>query len=141
MMCKADSFFFMIYEKTAESSLNAPGRYNLGEISATMGERVAAGFKRGFGRARSWRVPPNWTMTDWYDELGALSIMTAWQAMQEYDPLRGVPLDGFVYCRIKSHALTRYRQEWRYALRIAPTDSKIIERLAGADPAPQAGMR
>jgi len=127
----------MSREKTADSSLYAFGPYKLSEIVATMGEEAATGFKCGFGQTRSWRVPPNWSSTDWREELCALAIMSAWQAIKDFAPSRGIPLGGFVCYRVKAQALTRYRQEWRYFLRNTPTDTEIIETLAGADPAAQ----
>jgi DNA-directed RNA polymerase specialized sigma24 family protein len=120
----------MSREKTAESRLCAS---KLSEIVSAMGEEAATGFKCGFGHIRSWRVPPNWSPTDWREELCALAIMSAWQAVKDFVPSRGVPLDGFVCYRIKARALTRYRQEWRYSLRNTPADTEFIKTLAGAD--------
>src|SRR5258707_2192007 len=78
-----------------------------------------AGFIAGLRRARSWRVPPNWSAIDWHEELRAVALAAAWQAGQDHDPSRGVPLGGFVYFRVQAQALTRYRQEWRDAPRVA----------------------
>lgn len=121
-------------EKTAESSLNAPGRYKLNEIFLTLGGAATAGYKCGFGHVRSWQVPPNWSSIDWHDEIRALAIMSVWQAMQDYDPHRGVPLNSFICCRIKAQVLTHYRREWRFALRIKSSDTENFDRLAGAVP-------
>lgn len=123
----------MADEKTA-SSLNVPRQSNLNEIAATMGKDVAAGFRWGSIRVRSWRTPPNWSFSDWCDEVLAVAISSAWQAMQDFDSSRGVPLAEFVSSRIKARALTRYRQEWRFALGIVLSDAEIIERLIDADP-------
>jgi DNA-directed RNA polymerase specialized sigma24 family protein len=78
-------------------------------------------------------VPLNWSAIDWHQELRAVALAAAWQAEQEYDPSRGVPLDGFVYCRVIAQALTRYRQEWRYALRVAQAETEMVETFARAD--------
>lgn len=94
-----------------------------------------AGFAAGLRRARSWRVPPNWSARDWHDELRSVALAAAWQAEQDHDLSHGVPLGGFVYSRVNAQALTRYRQEWRHALRNVPADIKTIETAAGADPA------
>lgn len=107
----------------------------LAEYVASMEQDVAAGLTSGLRRARSWRVPPNWSATDWYEELHMVALAAAWQAEQDYDPSRAVPLVCFICCRVKAQALARYRQEWRYALRMAPADTETIERLAGADAA------
>lgn len=124
----------MTDQKPANSSLNIPGHSNLDEIMATMGQDVADGFRWGSVRARSWRTPPNWSFRDWCDEILAAAISSAWQAKQDFDPSRGVPLAEFVSSRIKARTLTRYRQEWRFALGIMLSDAEVIERLIDADP-------
>jgi RNA polymerase sigma factor (sigma-70 family) len=125
----------MTNEKTAGSRRpNVPRQSNLNEIVAMLGQDVAAGFKWGSTRARSWRTPPNWSFSDWSDEVLAVAIWSAWQAKQEFDPAHGVPLAEFVSSRIKARALTRYRQEWRFALSNVPTDAEIIKTLIDADP-------
>lgn len=125
----------MTDEKTAGTSLNISTQYNLDEIVATMGQDVAAGFKWSSIRARSWRTPPNWSFSDWRDEILAAAITSAWQAKQDFDPSRGVPLAEFVSSRITARTLTRYRQEWRFALGVVLSDDEIIESLIDADPA------
>ena len=77
---------------------------------------------------------PNWSFSDWCDEVLAVAIWSAWQAKQDFDPSHGVPLAEFVSSRIKARALTRYRQEWRFALCTVSSDAEIIERLIDADP-------
>jgi DNA-directed RNA polymerase specialized sigma24 family protein len=73
-----------------------------------------------FRRIACWRVPPNWSRSDWLDEIKAHGIAASWQAVCDYDPRRAVPLEKFVYQRIIARALTRHRQEWRYAQRVVP---------------------
>jgi hypothetical protein len=106
------------------------------ESVAGISEDAAAGFTAGLRCARSWRVPPNWSALDWYEELHGVAITAASQAEQDHDPSREVPLAGFVFVRVKARTLTRSRQEWRYAMRITPPDREIVEALAGADAAP-----
>jgi DNA-directed RNA polymerase specialized sigma24 family protein len=49
----------------------------------------------------------------------------AWQALCDYDDAHGVPLPAFIHGRVFASALTRYRQEWRYALRcVWPADQE-----------------
>jgi DNA-directed RNA polymerase specialized sigma24 family protein len=67
-------------------------------------------------RIGSWRVPPNWSAADWFEEMRAIAIGEAWQAGTEFDDLRGVPLGAFVHSRILGRVLARYRQEWSYGL-------------------------
>ena len=89
-----------------------------------MDENLGAAVQTGFKRIRSWRVPPNWSRDDWFEELAAVATAAAWQALCDFDPDRGVPLAGFGYCRIISRCLARYRKEWRYALHLVASDSR-----------------
>jgi len=73
-----------------------------------------------FRRICSWRVPPNWSTSDWFDEIKAHGVAALWQALCDYDAGRAVPLEAFVYQRVVARVLTRHRQEWGYALRIVP---------------------
>ncbi|MBV8126694.1 MAG: sigma-70 family RNA polymerase sigma factor [Planctomycetaceae bacterium] len=70
-------------------------------------------------RIRTWRVPPRWSAGDWSEELQAQGAAAAWQALDNYDATRGVPLRVYVHQRVLASALTRSRQEWSYALRFA----------------------
>jgi RNA polymerase sigma factor (sigma-70 family) len=95
----------------------------LPEMDETLGSAMHSGFKR----IRSWRVPPNWSHGDWFEELTAVGAAAAWQAVCEFDPERGVPLTGFGYCRMMTRCLSRYRNEWRYALHLVASDSREKE--------------
>ena len=66
-----------------------------------------------------WRVPPNWSVSDWREEMRAEAVCAACHAAQDFDPSRGVPLDAYARQRVLSRTFTRYRQEWAYALRMA----------------------
>lgn len=68
-------------------------------------------------RTHAWRTPPRWSPRDWLEELDAESIASACHAIRIFDPDRGPSLESFVYHRILSGALSRYRKEWSYALR------------------------
>jgi RNA polymerase sigma factor (sigma-70 family) len=69
------------------------------------------------GRTHSWRVPPRWNRSDWWEEIDAESIAAACHAIRIFDPNRGPDLGSFVYHQILASALSRYRQEWTYAIR------------------------
>ena len=84
----------------------------------------------GLKRTRSWRVPPNWSRGDWFEELVAVGTAAAWQAVCDFDPKQGVPLAGFGYCRMITRCLARYRKEWRYALHLVTSDSCEEETTA-----------
>jgi RNA polymerase sigma factor (sigma-70 family) len=90
----------------------------LPEMDETLGLAMESGFKR----IRSWRVPPNWSPCDWFEELSAVGTAAACQAVCEFDPELGVPLASFGYCRMISRCLARYRKEWRYALHLVLSD-------------------
>ena len=68
-------------------------------------------------RIFSWRVPPNWTISDWRNEMRAEAACAAWQAVCDYDRSLSVPFIVFARQRVLTSTLTRYRQEWAYALR------------------------
>jgi RNA polymerase sigma factor (sigma-70 family) len=68
-------------------------------------------------RTHGWRVPPRWSLSDWFEEIDAESIAAACHAIRIFDPHRGPTLSTFVYHQILASALSRYRQEWTYALR------------------------
>jgi RNA polymerase sigma factor (sigma-70 family) len=91
----------------------------LSDTDATLGSAVQSALKR----IRSWRVPPNWSRVDWFEELAAVGTAAAWQSVCEFDPDRGVPLAGFGYCRMMTRCLSRYRKEWRYALHLVASES------------------
>ena len=75
-------------------------------------------------RIRSWRVPPNWSPIDWFEEIEAVEAVAAWQANCDYDPSKRIKRETFVCQRVMARALTRYRQEWTYALRFISTEER-----------------
>jgi len=85
-----------------------------------------------------WRVPPNWSASDWRNEMRAEAACAAWQSAHDYDPSFGVPFSAFAYQRVLTNTLTRYRQEWAYALRLGPehdpenSDSRQLDSAASA---------
>ena len=68
-------------------------------------------------RTHAWRIPPRWSARDWWEEIDAESVASACHAIRIFDPTRGPSLSSFVYHQILAGALSRYRQEWIYALR------------------------
>jgi hypothetical protein len=81
-------------------------------------------------RVFRWRVPPNWTISEWRKEIRAEAACAAWQAVSEYDPSRGVPFGAFARQRVLTHTLTRFRQEWAYALRCAQEHNGELDFVA-----------
>lgn len=78
---------------------------------------VRQGMEAALRRACSWRVPTQWTRADWKDELRSVALVAAWQAQLVFAPEPGRMLKLFVLGRVLARLLTRYRQEWRTALR------------------------
>ena len=75
-------------------------------------------------RAKSWRIPPNRSRCDWFEEIDAIKAIAFWKAETVYDPSSGIKLEAFIYQKIMAKLLTHYRREWRYALRfIRESDS------------------
>ena len=68
----------------------------------------------------------------------AEAACAAWQAVGDYDPSLGVPFSAFVRQRVLADTLTRYRQEWAYALRLAQKhdpkdfDTRTLDSTASA---------
>ena len=85
-------------------------------------DEPSAARQRAFHRVLCWRIPPNWSAHDWFDEVKAITAAACCQAELEYDVERGVPLNAFLYQRVLTCVLTRYRQEWAYALRFVQED-------------------
>jgi len=79
-----------------------------------------AALHNSFRRICSWRVPPNWSISDWFEEIKAHGVAASLEALRDYDAGRAVPLEAFVYQRVIARVLTRHRQEWRYAVRVVP---------------------
>lgn len=82
-------------------------------------------------RAAHWRVPPNWTLNEWTRELSAHAAAAAHEARCEYDSARGLDSAAFVVSRVMAGLLTRYRQEWRFALR--SVDLSLASSTASAN--------
>ena len=93
------------------------------DILSDEDEALSSAIQSAFKRVQSMRVPRNWSLSDWFEELTAVGTAAAWQALCDFDPDRGVPLAGFGYCRMISRCLARYRKEWRYALYLVASDS------------------
>jgi DNA-directed RNA polymerase specialized sigma24 family protein len=86
-------------------------------------EEYKALLNRCFKRICGWRVPPNWSIADWREEIRAHGLAAVYQAIRDFDASRRVPLDAFVYQRVIARAYSRFRQEWAYGLHcISPTD-------------------
>jgi hypothetical protein len=85
-----------------------------------------------------WRAPRNWSVSDWRKEMRAEAAYAAWQAVCDYDPSVGVPFGAFAHQRVLTATLTRYRQEWTYAGRLAQEydpescDSRRLDSSASA---------
>lgn len=68
----------------------------------------------------------------------AEAACAAWQAVCVYDASLGVPFSAFARQRVLTSTLTRYRQEWAYALRLAQehdpedSDSRLLDSSASA---------
>ena len=100
--------------------LETNGAMITSDILSAMDETLGSAVQFGFKRIRSWRVPPNWSRGDWFEELAAVGTAAAWQAICDFDPARGVPLAGFGYCRMMTRCLARYRKEWRDGAGLLP---------------------
>jgi hypothetical protein len=85
-------------------------------------DELSAVLRLALRKILSWRIPPNWSAHDWFDEVNAITAAACCQAKIDYDLALGVPMSAFVYQRALTCAWTRYRQEWAYALRFMQED-------------------
>jgi RNA polymerase sigma factor (sigma-70 family) len=90
-----------------------------GAPSEDWGLGCAAEVESCLHRICGWRVPPNWSAPDWFEEIRAVAVESAWEAEREFDGSRGVSLAAFVHSRTLGRALARYRQEWSFGLRFS----------------------
>jgi DNA-directed RNA polymerase specialized sigma24 family protein len=72
------------------------------------------------GRIRRWRLPPRWSVRDWWEEVLAQGLAAAWEALCDYDPERGVARERFMQGRVLARVLQLYRREWAYGRRCDP---------------------
>jgi RNA polymerase sigma factor (sigma-70 family) len=71
-------------------------------------------------------------------EVEAMIAYTTLVAEHQYDASRGVPRDAFIFERILSAVLTRYRQEWRFAARYQGQRVRAASRRFASVAAPTA---
>lgn len=73
-------------------------------------------------RVAAWRTPPNWSHSDWIEEMRAEAEAGGWRAYSEHVVDSTFTLFQFAYHHALNACLQRYRQEWRYALRCCPIE-------------------
>src|SRR5205823_1297674 len=99
-------------------------------------DELSAALRRASRRILSWRIPPNWSAHDWFDEVEAITAAACCYAEIDYDLDLGVPLSAFVYQRALTCARTRYRQNGRTLSALCRTRAKFdvtkLRRLAPA---------
>jgi DNA-directed RNA polymerase specialized sigma24 family protein len=93
--------------------------------SAFHHEELSDLLDRCFKRICSWRVPPNWSLADWREEIRAHGLGAAYEAIRDFDASRRVPFDAFVYQRVITRAYSRFRQEWAYGLRCVSSPAGV----------------
>ena len=76
-------------------------------------------------RLHRWRPPPRWSVGDWWEEVEALGLAAAWEAVCDYDPAREVARDAFVLGRVLARVLALYRREWAYGRHCDPEAQAI----------------
>jgi hypothetical protein len=107
------------------------GQFLLSNNSYSETDGAEDAIRRAFGRARCWRIPPNWSRRDWLDEVKAIIDAAASCAGVNYDSGRGVPRIAFIYVRAVAAAWTRYRQEWAYFRRCDLSHATLYELTVG----------
>jgi RNA polymerase sigma factor (sigma-70 family) len=79
-------------------------------------------------RTHRWRVPPRWSLNDWWEELDAEALASACEAVHSFDATRGLSPSNYVFHRMLVATLTRSRREWGYALSLLrhPTSAAAV---------------
>jgi hypothetical protein len=82
--------------------------------SCSVWPRVCRGLMR---RTRHWRVPPRWSLQDWWEEIETEIGASACHAIRSFDPAHGASLANFVYHTSLACVKSQYRYELSYAAR------------------------
>ena len=69
-------------------------------------------WRKCWSQIRIWRLPPGWNRSDWADEAQSTGILAAMNSLKEYDPNRNVPLEAFLFLKVRAAVWTLYRREW-----------------------------
>ena len=67
---------------------------------------------KSWSQIRSWRLPPGWNRSDWADEAQSTGTVAAMTSLKKYDPNRNVPLEAFLFLKVRAAVWTFYRREW-----------------------------
>ena len=67
-------------------------------------------------------IPPRWTRSAWREEARAQGVLSAFEALREFDPARGVPQSAFLYQRVIASVWNLSRREWALARRVREAD-------------------
>ena len=100
-------------------------RLSADEGFARFGGRWGTIWSQCSRRFRVWRAPPRWSDREWRDEARAQGLASACQALRDFDPSRGVPLELFVRRRVLAGVLTLYRREWSHAKHYRVADDRF----------------
>lgn len=88
---------------------------------------------RCVAQAMHWRLPPKWSGHDWREELYSQANLACIEAAPQYDESLGVPFTAYLWQKIISNLLNRYRQEWRYACRCPEALHEAIKGLKNGE--------
>jgi DNA-directed RNA polymerase specialized sigma24 family protein len=124
------------------------GQLSMGEEARVPGSAERRHYPGGIvktcvRRVLHWPVPPNWTGSAWMKEMAAHGNAAAHEASCQYDSSRSSEPEVFVKSRVMGRLLTRYRQEWNFARRVAhwssETEDGPVSTLMDAARADSAG--
>lgn len=113
-------------EERRARSEHLPARRRLSVAERRL--RRSAVVNRCLRRALRWRLPPHWSRQDWLSEAELLAASAAFEAERDFDPAVGVPREAFVYRRVLSSLISRYRGEWRYARNVRGAEPGVRRR-------------
>lgn len=103
--------------KSRVVSKRVPGSEVRQGVNGPFQSEIASSVETCLRRLHRWRIPPNWSTADWFDELRSVATAAALGAELAFDPHRGVDFDSFIRSRVLARTLAFYRREWSYVTR------------------------
>lgn len=87
-------------------------------------------------RIRRWPVPPNWSGSEWLEEMKSEGFLAAFSARDGYEAGRGMTFRSYMHMKVIGHLVARYRREWSFANRLRASSCDPVDS-PGAIPSPE----
>ena len=66
-------------------------------------------------RVSTWRLPRNWSRTEWAEQMEGVAFAAGRKAAEEHAAHASVAFGAFVYEQVMAQLLDACRKEWRFA--------------------------